>query len=271
MYSSPRLLRYLLLCLACLSYIASADEMQVFELQGATLEEIMPLIKPFVGPDGTVTGMHNKLIVRTSPERMDEVRKILAEFDRAPRRLLIHLRDSAPSEAESGEVDLSVSTPRVQIGESEKDRLSVKRYTTRSETVGQRTLQTLEGRPTLISSGILRPEVTHSGFIIAPRVSGYETSIDYRPITSGFYARVQLAGDRVRIEITSQKQSPIKGSLTIKHQEADTVVSGRLNQWLPLAVIAESRRTQSTGIASRRHSESEQRDTLWVKVEALPD
>lgn len=270
MHRLQRLSRYLLLCLACLSFNASADEMQVFELQGATLDEILPLIKPFVGPDGTVTGMHNRLIVRTSPERMAEVRKILAEFDRAPRRLLIHLRDTAPTESESGQIDLSVRTPRVQIGETEKNSLSVKRYTTRSETVGQRTLQTLEGQPTLISSGILRPELTRSGFIIGPG-GGYETSIDYRPITSGFYAKVQLVGDRVRIEITSQKQSPIDGSQSIKHQEAETVVSGRLNQWLPLAVITESRRTQSSGIASRRHSESEQREHLWVKVEALPD
>jgi hypothetical protein len=265
-----RLSRYLLLCLCCLSYSAYAEEMQVFELQGATLQEILPLIKPFVGPDGTVTGMHNRLIVRTSPERMVEVRKILAEFDRAPRRLLIHLRDSAPSQSESGQLDLSVKTPRVQIGDSQKNSLSVKRYSTRTETVGQRTLQTLEGQPTLISSGILRPEVTRSGFIIGPG-GGYETSIDYQPITSGFYAKVQLVGDRVRIEIASQRQSPIDGSMTIEHQEAETVVTGRLGEWLPLVTIAESRRTQSSGIASRRHSESAQQDYLWVKVETLPD
>lgn len=265
-----RLTRLLLLCLACITYSASAEEMQVFELQGATLEEIIPLVKPFVGDEGTVTGMHNRLIVRTSAERMQEVRKILAEFDRAPRRLLIHLRDSAPSESESTGLELSVDTPRVRIGEGDENRLSVKRYSTRNETVAHRTLQTLEGQPTLISSGILRPEVTRSGFIIAPG-GGYETSIDYRPITSGFYARVQLLGERVRIEITSQRQSPVSGSRVIKHQEADTVVSGRLGEWLPLAVISQSRQTRSTGITSRKHSESQQRDRLWVKVEALPD
>ena len=265
-----QLTRYCLLSLTCMVFNADAEEMQVFELQGATLEEIIPLVKPFVGNDGTVTGMHNRLIVRTSAERMAEVRKILAEFDRAPRRLLIHLRDSAPSESDSSRFELSVDTPRVRIGEAEENRLSVKQYRTRNETVAHRTLQTLEGQPTLISSGILRPEVTRSGYIIAPG-GGYETGIDYRPITSGYYARVQLLGERVRIEITSQHQSPVSGSRVIKHQEADTVLSGRLGEWLPLAVISQHRQTQSTGIASRRHSESEQRETLWVKVEALPD
>lgn len=270
MHPLPRLTCTLLICIACFSTTAFADETQVFELQAATLEEIMPLIKPFVGPEGTVTGMHNRLIVRTSPERMSEVRKILAEFDRAPRRLLIHLRDSAPTEAESEHIGLTVKTPRVQIGETEKNSLSVKRYNTRSETRGQRTLQTLEGQPTLISSGMLRPEVTRSGFVRGPG-GGYETSVDYRPITTGFYARVQLLGERVRIEITSQRQSAIQGSRAIEHQEADTVVSGPLDQWLPLALISEQRRSQSSGIADRRHSVSEQRDSLWVKVQLLPD
>jgi hypothetical protein len=270
MHRTRHLLRRLLLCLTCLAFSAFADEMQVFELQGATLEEIVPLIKPFVGTEGTVTGMHNRLIVRTTPERMAEVRKILAEFDRPPRRLLIHLRDSAPSESESGQLDLSLRTPRVSLGEADGNRLSAKHYTTRSETQGQRTLQTLEGRPTLISSGILRPEVTRSGFIVGPW-RGYETDIDYRPITSGFYARVQLLGERVRIEISSQKQSPEKGSSVIKQQQTDTVVSGRLGEWLPLAVIAQRQTIHSSGIASKRHSKSAQEDTLWVKVEALPD
>ncbi len=270
MHRINRLSLHLLLCLALLAHSALAEEMQMFELQGATLEEIIPLVQPFVGPDGTVTGMHNRLIVRTSPERMVEVRKILAEFDRPPRRLLIHFRDSAPSESESSRFDLSVNTPRVKIGEAEKNSLSVKRYSTRSETVGERTIQALEGQPTLISSGILRPEVTRSGYIIAPG-GGYETSIDYRPITSGFYARVHLVGERVRIEISSQRQAPMSGSRAIEHQEAETVVSGQLGEWLPLAAITQSRQTQSSGIASRRHSEASQRDQLWVKVETLPD
>jgi hypothetical protein len=265
-----RLLLGLLLLCALLISSAAADEMQIFDLKGATPQEMIPLIKPFVGPDGTVTGMHNQLIVRTTPERMIEVRKILLEFDRPPRRLLIHVRDTAPSESAGDRIGLSVKNPHLQIGETEKNSLELKRYTTESRQANQRTLQTVEGQPTLISSGIIRPEVTRSGYIIGPR-GGYQTSVDYRNIDSGFYARVQVVRDRVRIEISTRKQEPISGSPVINHQETENVVSGQLGEWLPLARTRTQRQLKSSGIGSYASTESVNEEALWVKVELLPD
>jgi hypothetical protein len=247
-----------------------ADEMQIFDLKGATPQEMIPLIKPFIGPDGTVTGMHNQLIVRTSAERMAEVRKILQEFDRAPRRLLLHVRDTAPSEAERSRIELSIDTPHLQIGETEKNRLRIKRYSTETEEANLRTLQTIEGQPTLISSGIIRPEVTRSGYIIGPR-GGYQTSVDYRTIDSGFYATVQVVRDRVRIAISTRKQAEISGSPAITTQTTDNVVSGQLGKWLPLATTRSQRQLKSTGIGSYASSESVSEDEVWVKVELLPE
>jgi hypothetical protein len=251
-----------LLSLALLSFSVTADEMQIFDLKGATPQEMIPLIKPFIGPDGSVTGMHNKLIIRTSADRMAQVRKILQEFDKAPRRLLIHVRDTAPSEAERSRVDLSIDQPHVQIGETEKNRLRIKRYTTDTQEANLRTLQTIEGQPTLISGGIIRPEVTRDG---------YQTSIDYRAIDSGFYATVQLVRDRVRIEITTRKQAEISGSPAVTTRTTDNVVSGQIGDWLPLTKTQSQRRQKSTGIGSYASSESMSEDQVWVKVELLPE
>jgi hypothetical protein len=261
-------LLFLLLVFHCQS--AMTEEMQIFELKGTTPQEMIPLIKPFVGPDGTVTGMHNQLIVRTSAERMTEVRKILQELDRAPCRLLIHVRDSMPSETEGSRAEFSVRNPHLQIGEGEKNRLRLKRYSTESREANQRTLQTLEGQPTLISSGISRPEVTRNGYIIGPR-GGYMTGYDYKEISSGFYATVQLLGDRVRIEITTQKQAPIRGSRAISQQTTDNVVSGHIGEWLPLAATHTQQERKHSGIGSRASSESSAESEVWVKVELLPD
>jgi hypothetical protein len=259
-----------LLPLILLSLTAMADEMQIFDLKGATPQEMIPLIKPFIGPDGTVTGMHSQLIVRTSAERMAQVRKILQEFDRAPRRLLIHVRDTAPGEAERSRIDLSIDNPHLQIGETDENRLKIKRYTTETQEANLRTLQTIEGQPTLISSGIIRPEVTRSGYIIGPR-GGYQTSVDYRPIDSGFYATVQVVRDRVRVEITTHKQTEISGSPAVTTQATGNVVSGQLGEWLPLATIRSQRQNKSTGIGRYANSESIREDAVWVKVELLPE
>ncbi|MGD8908561.1 MAG: hypothetical protein PVI92_04375, partial [Chromatiales bacterium] len=143
-------------------------------------------------------------------------------------------------------------------------------YTTETQEANHRTLQTIEGQPTLISSGIIRPEVTRGGYIIGPR-GGYQTSIDYRTIDSGFYATVQVLRDRVRIEITTRKQAEISGSPAIKTQTTDNVVSGQLGQWLPLASTRSQRRLKNTGIGSYASSESMSQDEVWVKVELLPE
>ncbi|MEJ2692427.1 MAG: hypothetical protein P8166_05030 [Candidatus Thiodiazotropha sp.] len=260
----------LLLVLSLHSLSLIAEELQMFELKGATPQELIPLIKPFVGPDGTVTGMHNQLIVRTTTERMVQVRRILQQFDRAPRRLLLSVRDRAPGEAEMDRMELSVEHPHLQIGEGRENSLRLKRYTTDTQETNLRTLQTLEGQPTLITSGVSRPLVSGRGYIVGPRAREW-TNYDYQTIASGFYATVRLLGDRIRIEITSQKQTPIDGSAAISHQETDSVVSGRLGEWLPLASSASQSRLSSRGIGGSTGSETSRESELWVKVELLPE
>lgn len=167
-------------------------------------------------------------------------------------------------------IDLSVDNPHLRIGKDKENSLRLKRYTTETQETNLRTLQTLEGQPTLISSGISRPVVTDRGYIVGPRSSEW-TSYDYQTVASGFYATVQLLGDRVRIEIASQKQTPINGSAAVSHQETDSVISGRLGEWLPLSSSASQRRLQSRGIGSRTGSETSRESELWVKVELLPE
>jgi hypothetical protein len=259
----------LLMTLFC-SLSLHAEELEIFQLKGSTPQEIIPLVKPFVGPDGTVTGRHDKLIVRTSSERMAQVRKILQQFDRAPRRLLLQLRDTAPSEAETNDIDLSLSTPHLRLGEGKDNGVRLKRYTTRTQEANLRSVQTIEGQPTLITSGVSRPVQTGGGYIVGPRASEW-SSYGYQNLSSGLYATVRLVGERVRIEITTQKQTPLTGSPEVSQQATSNVVSGRLGAWLPLAGVSSQRRQESRGIASRADSEASQESELWVRVELLPD
>ena len=266
------MIRILFLLLVCtlISFPVLAEELETFQLKGVTLQEIIPLVKPFVGPDGTVTGMHDKLIVRTTSERMVEVRKILQQFDRAPRRLLLQVRDTAPSETETNHIDLSVNKPRLRLGEGKDNRLRLKHYSTETQEANLRTLQTIEGQPTMITSGISRPVTTGRGYIVGPRASEW-ASYDFQNISSDLYATVRLVGDRVRIEIATQRQAPIAGSPAVSQQATTNVINGRLGVWLPLAGISTRIQQESSGIASRANSETSRESELWVRVELLPD
>jgi len=64
---------------------ATADyPLEIIELKGRHADEIIPIIKPFVSPDGSIAGINNQLIIRTSRENMQEIRSLLQRIDRPP-------------------------------------------------------------------------------------------------------------------------------------------------------------------------------------------
>jgi hypothetical protein len=246
-----------------------AEEMEIFELKGKTLEEIMPVIEPFVGPKGTVTGMHNQLIVRTTSERMEEVKRILKELDRPPKRLLIHLRETRPEVISEDGVELSVDQERVKIGRPGGTGIRLKQNQTRQRNDVVRTVQALEGSPTMILSGERAPYINTERYH-AGSYSGYRTEYQYRNIDSGFYATARLIGDKVRIEITSQRENLLPDRMNVDRRESYSNVSGKLGEWIPLADISTNRQRQEAGIAKRGTTRFNEEEMLWLKVELLP-
>lgn len=267
----PSLSRLLLLSLVLFMLPALADDkMEMFELKGRTPQEIIPLLKPFVGPDGAVSGMNNRVIVRTTPERMAEIRRIIGEFDRPPRRLLIHVRETAPSDSTGNEIGVSAGNRHIRIGERDEQGLTLRHYSTRTSEESVRTVQTLEGEPVLILNGVSLPVVTGSGYVAGAGPGSRQITYGYRDADSGFYAIANLIGDRVRVEITDRRERPLSGSAAIAHRESRNMVSGAVGEWLPVAVTRSSVGRDSSAIGSRTSTGSASVNRLWLKVEVLP-
>ena len=90
----------------------------------------------------------------------------------------------------------------------------------------------------------------------------------YRDVTSGFYVRPRLNGDRVTLEIAPQNNT-IDGQGRINIQQVNTVVSGRLGEWMELGGIAQSRSGSQSGVVySTRDVGSDQRQ-IMLKVEEV--
>ena len=90
----------LVLGLAAFRSISSAEDMtlELIQLQHRTTDEIIPVIQALVHPGGTVTGMNNQLIVKTTASNLVEIKQLLAEIDKAARRLLITVRQDVNGE-----------------------------------------------------------------------------------------------------------------------------------------------------------------------------
>ncbi|MDZ7735775.1 MAG: hypothetical protein U5P41_06540 [Gammaproteobacteria bacterium] len=84
------------LILLLISTTAAADnrELEVIQLQHRLVNDVLPIIQPLVEPGGTVTGMDNQLIIKSSPANIAEIKEALDNIDHAPRQLMITVRQN---------------------------------------------------------------------------------------------------------------------------------------------------------------------------------
>jgi hypothetical protein len=277
-----KLLNTLLIFLLSVGSAAADYPLEIIDLKGRPAKDIVPLVKPFAGPDGTVVGKDNKLIVRAAPDRMREIRKILAEIDQPPRRLMISVRRGYPQERtgqrfgystnrETGNDEHRAGERKGQSGPRRGVSIHASRlkyHTRRDQDVTQK-VQTLEGSPAFINTGRSVPIHNYSA---GRRARGSYTY--YRDAVTGFYVVPRLNGDQITLAIHQRATTPShdypQHDMQFELQEAQTVVSGRLGEWITIAgVDSTAERDQRDGEvrASTLHKEDQ---TLQVLVEALP-
>lgn len=280
-----------LLVILCWMYVVPALAQQTLEivtLKYRTAEQVIPIIQPLVDRDGSVTGMQNQLIIRTSPGNLADIRKVLDQVDAKPRQLLISVRQdvdlaTARREAElSGRVEIgdnaSISVPgsvrpkeggSVEIGSGStrvKGRVSARDIVT-SDANTQR-VQVLEGNVAFIRTGQSRPvpsrQVTNT-----PYGTQIVDSVQYQDYNTGFQVLPRVSGDNVTIEINPQREKPGRYPGTADVQSMSTVVTTRLGEWVEIGGGIESNSTQSSGMLSQRSQSGTERRAVLLKVEEI--
>lgn len=285
-----RILRRCFLAMLLLAALpAGAEEvvLEVLTLKYRSAEEILPIVRPFVERQGTVSGMNNRIIVRTTPANLAELRRLLEDLDRAPRRLLITVRQSTDRSEEGSRAslggELGGGRGRIFRPEDRSDKgamveyrqgesaLRAKVYGTRSTETGGETqqIQVLEGRSAYIQVGQTLPVSQRQAVISGGKVVVYDTTA-YQDATRGFYVLPRISGDTVTLEINPQRNTPGRRPGEINVQQISTVVSGRLGEWLEVGGIDQESRAEGSGTVYSTRSLSADRRQVLLKVEELP-
>jgi hypothetical protein len=278
----------LAMCVAALLVAApayvKATTVEVIMLKYRTAEEVIPILRPFVSSEGTISGMRNQLIVRTNPSNLSQIKKILVRIDTRPRQLMITVRQNVTRKqleremAASGKVTIGdkVSLTMRDQGSTGtgvverkggKDTVrgrgqSAARYG-RDSNIQQ--IRVIEGTQAFIRTGssVPVPErtiVQDSGGV---RVIG---STHYRDLTSGFYVRPRLAEGKVILEISPQREI-MKREGTIQFQAAATRIMGSLGEWIEIGEIERSSSEGKNEVVAGDKRESSERYGIFVKVE----
>ena len=275
----------LLVALTALLTLAgvSAQEMRVIQLKHRPAGEIIPLIRPLLGPEDALSGMDYRLIVRTSDRNLKEIERLLAQLDVAPRQLRITVeqrvandRDTASHSVE-GEVRIG-DKARIKLPEKSPDnrglvvqkdnlRLRTDQRTTAGRNETTQTVMALEGQRASIRIGQSVPHVKKILALGRGQVL-IAQGIELQDVTTGFDVLPRVHGDRVRMEITprlSTLRDPATGLADF--QELATTVEVRLGEWIDLGTILGHRNEIDRAILESAATESGERRTIRLKIE----
>lgn len=281
---------FIMVVAASLARAQSAVE--VIPLHYRTAEEVIPILQPMLDPGGTLSGFRGQLIVRTTPENLVEIKRILASVDAAPRQLQITVRQDADGSARRRAADVSGNigndNARVIVPpasrEREGGRIVIREGDSRirahvldsASTLSDRNTQTLrvsEGREAFIQVGQSVPvrgrQVTRT-VVGGQVVEQVVDSTEYRDVTTGFYVRPRLSGDRVMLDISPQRESlsgDVRGGVSV--QRVVTTVSGRLGEWIEIGGIGHDASGQQAVLLGRASSTASERSRVLVKVDEV--
>ena len=267
-----------LLGIAGISPVFADYPIEVIQLHSRSYEEILPVIQPFVGSDGTVTGMGSSLVIKAAPARVSKIKRLLSELDRPPKRLRITIgkgedraRGSsgyrASADIKTGNSQISINSPGVPVDSS---RAYVRLHDRSSNTVqtSQQFVQAMEGQPAWISSGLRVPLQTTERYY-GGGIPYQRSTTQLHDVTRGFYVVPRVNGDSVTLEIAQHDDKPGRRYGVIDTQRIDTVVHGRLGEWINLGGLDTTRSDHQGGIGRSVNSQGGQLQGIQVKVDCL--
>jgi hypothetical protein len=269
---------------------AQQTVLEVVPLRYRTAEEVIPILQPMLAREGSLSGYQGQLVVRTTPANLEEIKRVLAGLDTAPRQLVITVRQDAEAgrSASAAEVSGSVGgdhgrvtvpggrEPRgggsvVLRDGDDSVRLNVREGSGNQVDRNTQSVRVLEGREAFVRIGQSVPvrerQVQRS--VVGGRVveQTVETT-QFREAADGIYVLPRVAGDRVTLDISAQRESlsgRAHGGTNV--QSLVTTVSGRLGEWIEIGGVSRDASAQQSVLLGRAATTARDSRRVLIKVE----
>ncbi len=267
--------------------LAESMKLEIIELKHGLVSDIVPILKPLVVKGGTVTGMNSKLIIKTTPSNLKQIKSILAQIDNAPRRLMISVKQDVDGNFKVNESGLSgrYSTKNITIKSPDTGREGViiqgkdsdgnviryRTLETRSYNEDRNVfrIQTLEGHHAHINIGQSVPIPTQNTIVTGAGVV-VQNGIEYRDVTSGFYVLPRLQGDNVTLLVAPSLSRVTPGQAAVFDiQNVETTASGKLGEWIQIGGATQHFNDDSRTNAIRTKRRGQEQRTVLIKVEEI--
>jgi type II secretory pathway component GspD/PulD (secretin) len=262
---------------------ARGDETRIIQLKHRTAQDIIPVVRPLIGPDDALSGIDYRLIIRTSDKNFEEINRVLDRLDVAQRRLRITVEQVAAGDRTSVSQSLSgekrfgdqarITLPagpsgdRGVVVQNDKLRYSANARSTTTGNADVQTVMTLDGQAAYIRVGQSVPYVTKILGMRRHRPA-ITQGVALQDVTTGFEVVPHVHGDRVRIDIAPRLatlQDPATGLADF--QELSTTVDVRLGEWVDLGAIVGDRDEVGRAVLESAATRSGERRTVRLRIE----
>ncbi|PPC94561.1 MAG: nodulation protein NolW [Methylotenera sp.] len=260
-------------CLFLLSSFAfGITELKVITLQHRFAEDLIPTIEPMIGPDGTISGYQNQLIVRANPQNMAEIEKLVATLDAVQKNLKISVSRSAFDNSENsnlsvtgrkrfGDIEVGTRYPGNQQGA----RVDIDQRESRRFNDSLQHITVMDGREAFISVGEIVP-FTQEWVTLTRRYASIQKTTEFVDVTTGFAVRPRSLGEVIELEITPRIKQ-LNSSGFIDYESLSSVVQVNRGEWLDLGGLMQGKDEVSRAILSRQSSRQNTNNQLRVRVE----
>lgn len=279
-------MRYTLIVILFVLCLPARAEMSIetVNLHHRSAQEVIPILRPMLDKDGSITGKGYKLFIKSDPENIAQLRRMLDEIDVAAKDLLISVSmDPAvmsESSNASARIQINSGNSRIEAGgktgsvtETDRDGHPRQRIMYDTHLLQQMQTQRAPAAQTVrVSEGLWATIRTGQAVPIATRTRNPDGTVTdsytYHAVASGFRVLPRVNGDNVTLTIRPQAQSVSKtNSGSYDTTELETTVSGKLGQWIPLGNVSQSVQSSGSGIVYQTEQRQTDNNQIYVKVE----
>ena len=265
---------------------ALEPEIKVIALKHRLPDEVLPALRPLLGPGESISGHDTKLIVRATPRTLVQLERLLAEIDTARRNLRISVRlGSARSttgqslglsgEQQLGTTRIVVTDPRrgsdVTVGRSDGSGVALhgEHRVTTTHGASEPFLLVQDGGRGVLQIGESIPSV-QPYLALAGRRLVVAADIQYYDVTTGFEVEPRVLGDRVLLRISPRLAfRSNRGTQTVEFRELRTEITVKPGEWVDLGGAVGSANDVNRQIFSRRQQTAADDDRFLVRVDPL--
>jgi Bacterial type II and III secretion system protein/Bacterial type II/III secretion system short domain len=252
--------------------ISAQTEFKIITLQHRFANDLLPIIEPMVGADGTATGMNNQLILRASPERMREIEATVEMLDaaRVNRKITVNSNNNIQTQRDRVEATSKVKAGKVTVGndrsaQPNSGNIDIERNSSNTQQSSSQFLNVLDGERAFIRVGQIIP-FTQEWLTITRRYVQIERTTDWQEITTGFAVRPRTIGNQVELEITP-RIAKLNSQGYIDFEELTTTIHTQLGNWVDIGGTMQQHDDVSRKILGYQNSASQQKSSLSIKVD----